>query len=73
MKTAKFLFWLGIAVIVVELFGNTFVYIRMLAATSQITNTGAMISSIAGSFVGGGILIGLSKIIERLYSGILDK
>lgn len=67
MKTAKFLFWMGVGVIIVELFGNIMVYVRMVSATSAVTNTGSMITSRASSFVGGGILIGLSKIIERLY------
>lgn len=69
MKTAKFLFWIGVAVIVVQLIGNIMVFARMAFIPSTVMpDWGTVLSGIASCFVGGGTLIGISKIIEKLYA-----
>gem|GEM_PF-4571473 len=69
MKVAKFLFWMGIAVIVVQLIGQGMMWMRFLTLDQPIMdNFGSLIIGLASPFVGGGTLIGLSKIIEKLYS-----
>lgn len=69
MKVAQFLFWLGIAVIVVQLIGEGMMWVRLLTLhQSIIDNFGSMVAGLASPFVGGGTLIGLSKILEGLYS-----
>lgn len=62
MRTGKVLFWLGIVVMVVELAS----YIRMLVLIPHsLTNVGIAIGSPLWQ---GGSLVGIGKIIQKLYS-----
>lgn len=54
MKTAKVLFWVGIAVIIVQLAGNMQMLVRMVSIPSAaMPNWGTLMYTVAGSFVGG--------------------
>ena len=62
MRTGKVLFWLGIVVMVLELI----FYIRtLILIPHSLTNAGVAIGSPVWQ---GGTLIGIGKIIEKLYS-----
>lgn len=62
MRTGKVLFWLGIVVMIVELIS----YIRtMILIPHSLMNAGVAIGSPLWQ---GGSLIGIGKIIEKLYS-----
>lgn len=69
MKTAKFLFWLGIIVMVVQLAANVYsagkaLQIHMLILDLNISN---LIVITFGSLYQGALLIGVSKILEKLH------
>ncbi|WDL98465.1 hypothetical protein [Alicyclobacillus sp. ALC3] len=62
----RFLFFLGVAVMVVELIANVVSIARFSAAHAVGMNWGSEIDVLLGSFFEGGMLIGLGKIIELL-------
>lgn len=66
MKTGKFLFWLGIVVMVVELIANVSQFIRWQGSVGL--NFGTYTSMTFNSFFFGGSLMGIGKILEKLYS-----
>lgn len=65
MKAAKILFWLGVAVTVVELVGDVAALLGGLSGTPDILFS---LSTMASAFWQGGVLVGLSKIVEALYT-----
>ena len=79
MKTAKIIFWLGVIIMAVGLVVNLFnlvVIYRMdlisgIQAHAMMLNIATGISesimALIGPFASGGILIGLSEIIEKLH------
>lgn len=72
MNTGKFLFWLGVVVMVVDFCTNLYTFGRlhdMQVGGVQVSdlNAGPMIVALMSSFFYGGVLMGLGKIIEKLY------
>ena len=67
MKTARFAFWLGIAVIIVGVLANGSMLIRVFSQNVLRSNANVYVISMLGPIWQGGILIALSKIIEKLY------
>lgn len=67
MKTARFVFWLGIVVMIVGVVANGSMLIQDFSQNFLRGNTNVYVISVLGPIWQGGILIALSKIIERLY------
>jgi hypothetical protein len=68
MKTVKFLFWLGIIIMVVGIIGNGYTFIRAIGEHGGVVyNTGAFVVSLLSPVWQGGILVGIAKIIEKLF------
>lgn len=65
MKTAKFLFWLGIIVMVVQLAANVYSMTRIFQMQGLDINNVILITF--GSLYQGALLIGVSKILEKLH------
>jgi hypothetical protein len=64
---SKFLFWLGIVIMVVGVIVNTYTTIHVVAIRAVGDNIGAsFIMSIVSPLWQGGILIGIAKILEKL-------
>lgn len=68
MTTAKFLFWLGIIVMIVEFFATAFTFIHYASVHAVGTNWSNYLQVLFGSFFQGGVLIGLGKILEAMQS-----
>ena len=70
MKTARFVFWLGIVVMIVGVVGNGSMLLQVFNENVLRSNTNVYVISVLGPIWQGGVLIALSKIIERLdYKG----
>lgn len=68
MKTAKFLFWLGVLVMAVELVANLSTIVRIVSVHAIGLNWGTSVTLLFGGFSQGGVLIGLGKILEALQN-----
>ncbi len=66
LRTGRFLFLLGIVVMVVELIANIVGIVRLSSIHAVGMNWGTTIVVLFGSFFQGGTLMGLGKIIELL-------
>ena len=67
MKTAKFLFWLGVVVIIAEFVANLVSMVHVSVAHVVDFNWSFYIISLFGSFTQGGLLIGVGKILEAIH------
>lgn len=65
-RVGRFLFVLGIIVMVVELVANLYSVVRLSTIHAVGMNWGTSIVVLLGSFTQGGTLMGLGKIIELL-------
>jgi hypothetical protein len=65
-RTGRFLFFLGIVVMVVELIANIVSIVRLSSVHAVGMNWASTIVVLFGSFFQGGSLMGLGKIIELL-------
>ncbi|WAH37476.1 hypothetical protein [Alicyclobacillus dauci] len=65
-RSGRFLFFLGIVVMVVELIANIVSIVRFSSINAVGMNWGSTIAMLFGSFFQGGTLMGLGKIIELL-------
>lgn len=65
-RTGRFLFFLGMVVMVVELIANIVGMVRMSSIHASGMNWGTTIVVLISSFFQGGTLMGLGKIIELL-------
>lgn len=68
LGTARFLFWLGVIVMVFEVVGNFINIVHLISVHAFTLNESAWTSMFLGSFYQGGTLIGLGKILESLNS-----
>ena len=74
MNTVKFLFWLGIFVMFLGVLATVITDITLYTSNiprvgfNFITGLSGSILSIVGTLSSGGMLIGLSKILEHLYN-----
>jgi hypothetical protein len=67
-KTAKFLFWLGVVIMVVGVLGHIYSLIPVVREGTVGYNAGAFAFSIVSPLWEGGLLIGVAKILEKLHS-----
>jgi hypothetical protein len=65
-RTGRFLFYLGIVVMVVELIANIVSIVRLSSIHAVGMNWGSTIVVLFGSFYQGGTLMGIGKIVELL-------
>jgi hypothetical protein len=65
-QVGKFLFYLGLVVMVVDLVANIVTIVRLGSMHAIGLNAGSTVVVLFQSFYQGGVLIGLGKIIELL-------